>query len=376
VTEPPTSSESPRAPEPSATPDGVGRIDAMAAGFQEAQVVLTAARLGVVEVLEAAGGPLGVDELAERLGADHRGVRILCDALSSLGILERRAADDGGVRYRPTPDAREALLPEAPRSKLAMLLHRARLYERWAKLADAVVTGAPVPDDAIDPRLDSSARSFAHAMADVARDSAIKTADALERAGALDGVRTLLDVGGGPGHYAVELARRLPGARATVLDRAETLVVTRETIAAAGLDGRVTTRPGDAYQDDLADGRSGGEGPYDLIFTSNMVHIYPPEANRRLVQSAADALAPGGRLALKDFLLDPDRTGPPGAALFAVNMLVSTEGGDCYTLEEVADWCRGAGLVPEEPVRITEKSRIALARKASGDEGSRGSGRP
>jgi SAM-dependent methyltransferase len=364
---PSASSRPATSPDPPDPADQVARIDAMASGFQEAQVVLTAVRLGVFEALEGAAGdgedPPGAGQLAERLGADPRGVRILCDALAALGLLVREPDGDGG-RYRNSPAARQALLPGAPRSKVAMLLHRARLYERWAKLADAVVTGARVPDDAIDPRLDASARAFAHAMADVARDSAVKTVDALERAGVLDGVRHVLDVGGGPGHYAVELARRVPAARATVLDRAETLTVTRETIAAAGLDERVTTRPGDAYGGDLAPGRPEDDGPYDLIFTSNMIHIYPAEANRRLVRDAAGALAPGGRLAIKDFLLDPDRTGPPGAALFAVNMLVSTEGGDCYTLEQVAGWCREAGLEPEDPIEITEKSRIALARNA------------
>jgi len=362
VTEYPTSSEFPRAPEPSAEADEVARIDAMASAFQEAQVVMTAVRLGLFEALEPSAEGLTAPALAERLGADGRGVRILCDALAALGILER-VTDAGGVRYLNAPPAREALLPDAPRSKVAMLRHRARLYERWAKLYDAVVTGAPVPEDAIDPRLASGERAFARAMADVARDSAVRTAEALARAGALDGVRNILDLGGGPGHYAIELARHADGARATVLDRPETLAVARESIAAAGLADRVTTRAGDAYDGDLGSDLEGGGAPYDLIFTSNMVHIYPAAANRRLVEDAARALAPGGRLAIKDFLLEPDRLHPPGASLFAVNMLVSTEGGDCYTVDEVADWFRAAGLEPEATVEVTAKSRIATARK-------------
>lgn len=353
--------ETPAPPSPS---DPVARIDALATGFQEAQILMTAVRLGVFEALEEAGGPLPAVDLAERLGASPRGVRILCDALGSLGILEK-APDGSGTAdgFRNTQAAREALLPGTPRSKVAMLLHRARQYERWAKLLDAVVTGSPVPDDVVDPRLESSPRAFAHAMADVARDSAVKAAEALERAGALDGVRRILDVGGGPGHYAVELARRAPVSRATVLDRSETVEVARETIAAAGLGDRVAARAGDAYGGDLAPDLSDDGEPYDLVFTSNMVHIYPAAENRRLVQAAARALAPGGRLAIKDFLLEPDRIHPAGSALFAVNMLVATEGGDCYTAEEVAGWCRDAGLIPEDTIDVTEKSRIALARK-------------
>jgi predicted O-methyltransferase YrrM len=331
----------------------VARIDALASGYREAQILMTGVRLGLFEALDDA--PAAADTLAGRLGADRRGVRILCDALAALGVLEK----DRDGRYRNGEGAREALLPGGPRSKVAMLLHGARLYERWAKLHDAVRSGARVPEEAIDPRLASDERSFAAAMSDVARESAVKTADALEALGALEGVRRILDVGGGPGHYAVELARRLPEARAVVLDGAETVAVARETAARAGLSDRVEGRAGDAFEDDL----SAAGGPFDLIFVSNLIHIYPAAENRRLIGNAARALAPGGRLAVKDFLLEEDRTRPSGGALFAVNMLVSTDGGDCYTVEEVRSWFEEHGLEPGRTIDVTAQSRLSLARK-------------
>lgn len=331
--------------------DPVARVDALASGYREAQILMTAVRLGVFEALDA--GPADAAELAVRLDADPRGVRILCDALAAFEVLDKDREDG---RYRNGPAARAALLPDSPRSKVSMLRHGARLYERWAKLFDAVRTGERVPDGAIDPRLASDERSFAAAMADVARESAVKAADALEAAGALDGVRGILDVGGGPGHYAVELARRCPGARAVVLDTAETAEVARGTATRAELADRVTARAGDAFADDLG----AGGATYDLIFVSNLIHIYPPVDNRRLVGRAAKALAPGGRLAIKDFLLDPDRTTPQGGALFAVNMLVSTDDGDCYTVGEVHEWFREHGLTPGDTIDLTAQSRLTL----------------
>ncbi len=325
------------------------RIDELASGYRGAQVVLTAVRLGLFEAL--AEGPLPARELAERLDADLRGTRILADALAALGVLEKEDA-----AYRDSPAAREFLVPGGPRSRTAILRHGARLYERWAGLYDAVRRGEPAPEDRIDPRLREGEEEFARAMADIGRESAVTTADALERLGVLEGARTALDLGGGPGIYALELASRAPGLRVTVLDRPDTAAVARANIEEAGLADRVGARAGDALEEDLG-------GPWDLVFTSNFVHILPPEANRRLVRRAAGALAPGGRLVVKDFLLDPDRTTPAGAALFAVNMLVATEGGDSYTVEEVHGWFREAGLEPEETVDLTAQSRLAVARK-------------
>lgn len=324
-------------------------IDEIARGYQGAQIVLTAVRLGVFEAL--AERPLPARELADRLQADARGTRILADALTALGLLVK---EDGA--YRDAPAAREYLVPGTPRSRTAMLHHGAQLYERWAGLFDAVRRGGPVPDDRLDPRLRGGERDFARAMADIGREVASPTADALERLGILETARTALDLGGGPGLYALEFSRRAPGLRAVVLDRPETAEVARANAEEAGLANRVEVRGGDALEDDLG-------GPWDLVFTSNFVHIYPPETNRRLVRRAAAALAPGGRLVVKDFFLDPDRTTPTGAALFAVNMLVATEGGDAYTVAEVHGWFREAGLEPEETVELTARSCLALARK-------------
>lgn len=325
----------------------------MVQGYREGQILFTAVRLGVFDAL--AKEPAGADALAARLDSDPRGTRILCDALAALGVL----AKEGSGTYRCSPAAEEYLLYASPTTKVPMLLHGAKLYERWAGLFDAVKTGTPVPDERIDPRLWGDEAGFARAMGAIGRESAVQTGDALEHLGLLGArgsARTLLDVGGGPAVYALEMVRRSPGLHATVFDRPDTLEVARTNVEEAGLAERVSLRPGEAFEDDLG-------GPYDLVFTSNFLHIFGPEANRRLVRRAAEALAPGGHLAVKDFLLDPGRTTPQGAALFAVNMLVGTEAGDSYSLDEVHGWFREAGLEPGETVDLTPQSRLTVGRK-------------
>lgn len=322
------------------------RLDEMASAYRPACILFAALRLGVFEALD--GEPRTAAELAGHLDADERGTRILCNALAALELLDK----DGDGRFRNAAAAEELLLPDAPSSQRAMYLHRARQMEKWTGLYDAVRLGRPTPDDDIDPRLDSGAEAFAAAMADVGRGSAQRLAEVLD----LAGVERFLDLGGGPGVYAIELARRLPELRAVVFDRPETARVARRNIADAGLAERVEARGGDVFEDELG-------GGWDLVLVSNLIHIYPPPPNRRLVRRCAAALAPGGRLAVKDFLLDAGGTAPAGGALFAVNMLVSSEAGDGYTVEEVAGWMEEAGLETVPASDLTGQSRVLVGRR-------------
>jgi predicted O-methyltransferase YrrM len=323
-------------------------VDEIASGYKASQILLTANRLGLFAALGA--GPLSAASLAAKLGTDPRATRILCDALASLSLLDK--SEDV---YSNGDLAGEFLLPDSPKSRSAMLLHAAKLYERWSKLYDVVRSGQPVPEEEIDTRLRGDGRDFARAMADVGRLAAESACEVLD----LFGVRRLLDVGGGPGVYALAFARAHPQLQAVILDSEETLEVARANIAQQNLEDRVSIRVGDAFVDDLG-------GPYDFIFISNLLHIYSEEENRKLLTRCAKALEPGGRLAVKDFLLDPDRLSPAGGAVFAVNMLVSTEGGDSYTAEEVQQWLEDAGLTYESLENVATHSRILVAGKPQG----------
>ena len=47
---------------------------------------------------------------------------------------------------------------------------------------------------------------------------------------------------------------------------------------------------------------------------------------------------------IKDRFLDDDRTTPAWTAVFAVHLMVNTEKGRCYTLNEVSEWLTAAGF--------------------------------
>ncbi len=320
-------------------------IDEIAGGYRGAQILFTACRMGIFEVIGKQS--ISLEELHQRLQADARGLRILCDALAALGLLEK---ENG--RYRNSATALEYLLPDSPKSKTAILRHDALLYEKWGKLIDAVTQGQKVSDEAIDQRLLETERDFANAMADIAKMSAKQTADMVD----LKSSKHLLDVGGGPGYFAIEFAKRNPELTTVILDDEKTLEVARENAEKEGVLERMEFRPGNMHCDDL--GRD-----YDFIFISNVIHMFHEKQNAELIQKCADTMVPGGRIALKDFFLEPNRTQPMFSALFAVNMLVATETGDCYTVEQVKQWLHDAGLEYQQTEDITAQSKLIMGRK-------------
>jgi len=122
-----------------------------------------------------------------------------------------------------------------------------------------------------------------------------------------------------------------------VLDLEPVLPIAAGHIRAAGLERRISLRAGDLRAGSL------GEG-YDLVLVSAICHMLGEDENRDLLARCARALAPGGRVAIREFILDPDRAGPPTAALFALNMLVGTARGNTYTEAEYRSWLEQAGF--------------------------------
>ena len=111
----------------------------------------------------------------------------------------------------------------------------------------------------------------------------------------------------------------------------------------AGLADRVTLVAGD-YNTDLLPGGA------DFGWLSAIAHQNSREQNRALYAKIHSALVAGGTLVIRDVVMDAQRTQPPAGALFAVNMLVATEGGGTFTLDEFTQDLHAAGFTNVELV--------------------------
>lgn len=289
--------------------------------FRESRLLLTAIEL---DVFTAVGDGATAVEVAARLGTDRRATEMLLNALAAVGLLSKRE------ECYVSSSASRWLRRDTPESARDALLHIVNLWDRWSLLSECVRRGTCVQ---ARRRTRAETEAFIAMMHYNARWRAPMVAEAI----GLEGVRRMLDLGGGSGAYAIAFAQACPTLEADVMDLAPVLRIARRHIAQANLGDRVRTRVGDLRQ------TSYGAG-YDLVFISAICHMLPPDENRAMLRKSHAALTPGGRVVIQDFILEPDRISPKHAALFALNMLVNTPGGATYTEAEYREWLEEAGF--------------------------------
>jgi len=299
----------------------------MARAFQPACVLLAAAELDVFGAL--AREPMTAEALATAVRGDRRATGTLADALAALGFLEKRS----GV-YSPAPGVAETLTGKGPAGVLPMLLHQANCLRRWAELAAVVRTGCPAERRASVRGPEADYTAYVEAMEVVSRDPAAGVVAALGP----PSFGHLLDVGGGPATWTIAFLRAVPGARATLFDLPEVIPIARGHVEAAGLADRVRFVGGDfAAGDPLPAGA-------DLAWVSAIVHQNSRRQNRELFAKVHTALVPEGQIMIRDIVMDDTHTSPPGGAMFAINMLVATEGGGTFSFAELSEDLQDAGF--------------------------------
>ena len=297
----------------------------LASAFMQSRALLTACEL---ELFTAVGErECSSGEVARLLQTDERATDRLMDVLCAFGLLAK-----SGGRFRNTPLAARFLVRGAS-EPLGGLMHWVHLWESWGTLTAAIRKGGSVSARPVGEQGEAWRTAFIAAMHGRARQHAPGVIASLD----LAGVSRVLDVGGGSGAYAMEFVRAKTDATAVIFDLPAVLPLTASYVKESGLSARVALVAGDYDRDSLGDG-------FDLVLLSAILHSNSPEGNRELIRKAAAALTPSGQLVIQEFIVDEDRTSPPFAALFALNMLVGTAAGDTYTESEVRQWMAEAGL--------------------------------
>jgi SAM-dependent methyltransferase len=335
-----------RSPEPAMPHDVQDAAADLARRFMESRVLLTAAELDVFTVL--AEGPLPADEVARRIGGTPRAAAVILDALAAMGLLVK---EHGAHRLAP---GAEALSAAAPESILPMVLHAASMWQRWSNLTEVVRAARPAPSSRKE-RTPAQLAAFIGSMQVRARRDAADVVTAVDPGAA----RRMIDVGGGPGTYALAFLRASDRLQATIVDLPEVIEIARRNVEASGLKERVRLVPVDIARDPLPSG-------FDLAFVSAIIHMNGPEENALLYRKVYDSLVPGGRIVLRDHVMDPDRAGPLSGTMFAVNMLVSTPRGTTYTLDEISAGLRHAGFDRVRLIRRREMSSLVEAWRPEG----------
>jgi hypothetical protein len=300
----------------------------LASGHVEARIIQASVQLGLFDYI--GDQTLDAAQVAGALRTDLRATELLLNSLAALALLEKQ-----GDRFSSSATAKTYLVSRSPQSLCGMIRFDASLWNCWERLADAVRSGKPArPANMYQDDLGET-ETFIQAM-----DSLVKArGDAEVLAHALDWnqVTDLLDIGSGPATYPIHLCRRYPKLRATIIDLPGTLMLTGRFVREAGLESRIKLVSGDYRRDAIP-------GSYDTIFLSNVIHGEGYDENQRLMTKLAANLNAGGRMIVKDHILDETRANPPVGAIFSLLMLLTTESGRCYSFNEVKSWLENAGL--------------------------------
>jgi ubiquinone/menaquinone biosynthesis C-methylase UbiE len=308
-------------------------------GFRVSRVVFSALDLDLFNTM--GNRVWTIPQLSKHMHASSRGVEILCRNLASTGLLVKSQAG-----YQASPFARKYLQKTSKEYRGDYLALMQRQWKEWSHLTEVITSGIPV--DSQEPETPEYRRSFSWAMHHRSQEPAQQVAKQVS----MKTARSLLDLGGGPGTYALAFLKTNPQLQATVMDRPAALEVAQTLAKQASTESRLFLQAGNFLEDKI-------QGTYDIVWYSNVLHIYSPAENLKVLRKIKRALKPGGRLLIQDtFLQDPQGLRPLEANLFAVTMLLYTDTGNTYSLQDVRAWLHKAGL---------NRTRVINLKKGTGD---------
>ena len=292
------------------------RLRKLYLGFISSRVILTANNLGIFDNLKKSAS---AKEISGKLKLDLRATGIMLDALTGIGLLIK----NNDSMYRNAPVSNHYLVKGPRLYQGDIIKHASTMWQNFPALDEVVRTGRPA-------RRGFDHESFIMGM----HNLTILRTESLIKAVGLKGVKTMLDMGGGPGTNAIAMSKK--GVKATIFDLPDTIKIARRVARREGVKG-ISFIAGDFHVDSIGSG-------YDLILLSQIFHAFSAEENVALLRKCSAALNPAGRVAVQEFHINDARTAPPHGALFAVNMLVGTEKGRCYSPKEIKRWFTETGF--------------------------------
>jgi cyclopropane fatty-acyl-phospholipid synthase-like methyltransferase len=293
-----------------------------AGSYWQARILATAAHLELFDWLGKR--PRSARTATKYFGGTQEGWKTFLDALSAMGLLKKRI-----MSYENSSFALRYLCS----GKGSFLLSDYDAWDVWGKLAGFLTTGKrPKSSQPFFTDREQTQRLL-HSLDQDAR----KIAPYLMARLPLSRSKTLLDVGGGFGSFAIECCQRFPQLQATVVEHPRVAIFTSRAVKKAKMAKQVQVVALDIVKDPLPRG-------FDLVLVSNVLHGQGVRESRALLRSAYRCLNQGGRIVLRDVLMNRAGTDPDWGALFSVALFLHTPNGRCYALDEVRGWLRAAGF--------------------------------
>jgi ubiquinone/menaquinone biosynthesis C-methylase UbiE len=325
------------------------RIMQLSWGYAPPLIIEAAVKHHLFDLLDASPGT--APQLAKKARVSVRGVTAICNALVGLRLLAR-----DGDRYTLTPESATFLVSHSPAYHGAFFQHvSTQLIPKWLELEKTVRTGKPAATVNSEQCGAAFFAEFVEAIFPLSYSAAKALGEHLGIPKAKNAVK-VLDLAAGSGVWGIALAEQSPQVRVSAVDWPPVLAVTEKIARRHGVGNRLTVIPGDLLKAPF--GKN-----YQVATLGHILHSEGRSRSRKLLRKTFNALAPGGTIAVMEFLVNQDRTEPLIGLLFAVNMLINTQEGDTFSFEEISGWLRDAGFAKPRLLKVPAISPLVLATK-------------
>jgi O-methyltransferase domain len=263
------------------------------AGFQVSQALYAVAVLGVADAL--IDGPRPIPDLAQAAGLHEPALRRLLRFLASLGVFTEPAP--GQVALTPLGRTLAGGHPESMRDVAITWMETH--YAAFSELAGTIRTGQPAFDRyhgmpvfewfAAHP---ADAATFSRAMTNMADGIRPGVVASLR----LDGIATLVDVGGADGALLAAILASHAGMTGILLDLPHVADNAAKALARRGVSDRVTCVGGDFFESVPAS---------DGYLLSFVLHDWDDASVTRILRNIATAGGPGAQVVVIEGVIPP-----------------------------------------------------------------------
>lgn len=294
-------------------------LEAALYGFMASHVLFTGDETGVFERL-ASSPSCSATEIAAAAGLQPDVTARFLNACAALGFLVKQS--DQFVM----PDELRPFLARSGSKNFAGWLEHLRTVtvRSFSYLPDALRTGKPQLDRVLGPQSAATfdalyadpvrVRAFADAMWNLSFDVSREIAPYAP----LSRARSLVDVGGGSGAFAIAAVLSHPELHATVLDLPPLAVHCKRMATEFGVEDRVDFLAADFFTDELPSA--------DAFVLGYILSDWSDEKGTALLEKSFSRLESGGSVIVLERLLHDDRPGPASAALMDLCMMVESSG--------------------------------------------------
>ncbi|WP_338869031.1 class I SAM-dependent methyltransferase [Myxococcus stipitatus] len=332
------------------SPEAEDFFDRFTRSGARTQVLITAARLGLLELLASASRTL--TELGAATYLSTAGLRVLLEVLARLGLTGQQEGAWG-----LTAQARELLNDKALSYLVRSLSVSSRYTEALGRL-DETVREERFVLDLKDPEV--SRRFYADNSQQITAVFAShfqlsrKAAATLAKVRPLEGA-AVLDIGTGSGVWGTAFARATPTTHVTYFDQAAVLEQVRANVDRLQVSNRARFWPGDLFTQDF------GAAAFDVIILPQVLNVLRPESLPDLFARVARALKPQGVLLIAEYVLNERRDGPLEHLYFGLRRFMTNEG-DLLSASEYARLLEAVGLTTSVCIPLPTQEMILAAR--------------